>query len=162
MKKDLNKLLAKAIDIASTAHNNQFDKGGKPYILHPLRLMFNLRTDDLELMIIAVLHDVVEDCKEWTIQRIKNEGFTDRVVTALELLTHPKEEDYSIYIKRVATNLDAILIKLEDLKDNSDITRLKGISEEDFLRTKRYHKSYIYLLESKKQHLNKCKNKEDE
>lgn len=155
-KRNLNKLLAKAIDIASTAHNKQFDKGGKPYILHPLRIMFNLKTDDLELMMIAVLHDVVEDCKEWTIERLKKEGFTDRVINALTVLTHPKDEPYCDYIERVSTNIDAIIVKLEDLRDNSDITRLKGVSDSDFERTKKYHTSYLTLMEAKRNILKKC------
>lgn len=53
--------LALAVKIAAEAHLNQVDRGGKPYILHPLKVMHYLKTDDMELMVIGVLHDVVED-----------------------------------------------------------------------------------------------------
>jgi len=65
-------LLERAIEIAVTAHKDQVDKAGKPYILHPLRLMFKMQTENE--MIAAALHDVVEDT-DWTIQRLEAEGF---------------------------------------------------------------------------------------
>ena len=64
--------LQRAISIAVEAHEGQIDKGGNPYILHPLRVMMSLRTVDE--MIVGVLHDVVEDCSDrgfgWERQKI--------------------------------------------------------------------------------------------
>lgn len=148
--RNLHKLLSKAIRIASEAHEKVLDKGGSPYILHPLRLMFRLRTDDPELMCVAVLHDVVED-SEWTIDSLRHEGFTERTLTALSLLTHDDGSPYDQYIDEIATNLDAIMVKMEDLRDNSDITRLKGVTEKDLKRTEKYHKSFMRLKEAKKE-----------
>lgn len=148
--RNLHKLLSKAIRIASEAHEKVLDRGGSPYILHPLRLMFRLRTDDPELMAIAVLHDVVED-SEWTIDALRHEGFSERVLSALSLLTHDDGSPYSDYIEKISTNLDAVLVKMEDLRDNSDITRLKGVTEKDLKRTEKYHKSFIRLKEAKKE-----------
>lgn len=143
-----NKLLAKAIAIASEAHVKQLDKGGKAYILHPLRVMSTMPQDDPEMMQIAVMHDVVED-SDWTIEDLRKEGFSDRVLDALSLLTRG-DEDYETYIDNIATNPDATRSKLGDIRDNSDITRLKGIREKDFERMKKYHHSYLKLSASLK------------
>ena len=73
--------LQKAISIAVKAHEGQIDKGGNPYILHPLRVMMSLRTVDE--MIVGVLHDVVEDCSDrgfgW--ERLEEERFSNTIST---------------------------------------------------------------------------------
>jgi len=142
--------LATAIKIASDVHANQFDKGGKPYILHPLHLMNQLLFDP-QLATIAVLHDVIEDSKgEWTIERMKEQGFSQRVLDALTLLTHNKADDYlTVYIPRIATNFDAIRVKRKDLTHNSCITRLKGITDKDEARIKKYHIAFTMLGQAK-------------
>lgn len=142
--RDQHKLLAKAIAIASAAHSKQLDRGGKAYILHPLRIMMRLRTEDPELMQIAVMHDVLED-SDWTIEMLAAEGFSKRVISALVLLTHESEDSYDDYIRHVSSTKDTILVKLEDLRDNSDITRLKGVSEKDLKRAEKYHKAFLFL-----------------
>lgn len=138
-------MLGKAIAIASKVHEAQKDKGGHAYILHPIRIMMRLRTNDAELMQIAILHDVVEDSPEWTISKLKLEGFSERVLDALTLLTHEAEDSYEDYVKKISTNPDSTRVKLEDLRDNSDITRLKGLRERDFKRMEKYHRAYLYL-----------------
>ena len=138
-------MLGQAISIAAQAHSNQTDKGGNAYILHPIRLMMRLRTDDQELMQIAILHDVIEDDKEWTIEKLIENGFSKRVTNALTLLTHLSQDSYEEYIKKISTNTDATRVKLEDLKDNSDLSRLKGVTQKDFDRVIKYQKSYTYL-----------------
>lgn len=136
--------LALAISLASQGHVDQFDKGGQPYILHPLRLMMRLRTDDHQLMTIAVMHDLVEDT-DITIEDLVEKGFSKRVTTALEYLTHNEEDSYDRYLTKLTVNKDALLVKLEDLRDNSDITRLKGVRDKDIVRMKKYHSAYLYL-----------------
>ncbi len=84
-------MLEKAIRIAAKAHEGQVDKGGKPYILHPLRLMLS-RTSQEE-MICAVLHDVIEDT-DITIDYLKNEGFSEEILSALDALTRRHNETY--------------------------------------------------------------------
>jgi (p)ppGpp synthase/HD superfamily hydrolase len=138
-------MLGTAIALAARIHEPQKDKGGKPYILHPLRLMMRLRCDDEELMSIAVLHDVVED-SEVTISDLTDMGFSKRVTDALFLLTHMKGDSYEAYIRKIGTSRDATLVKLEDLRDNSDITRLKGLTEKDHARLMKYNKSFVYLM----------------
>lgn len=138
-------MLGKAISIAAQSFEEDCDKGGKPYILHPMRVMMRLRTNDEELMQMAILHDTVEDKDDWTFERLLEEGFSARVLAALDCLTHRKNEPYNDYVKRVATNKDAILVKLQDLKDNLDPLRLKGLEDKDHKRTVKYHTSFKFL-----------------
>ena len=140
--------LARAIYVATKAHKNQFDKGGKPYILHPLHLMNQLMFD-VQLATIAVLHDVIEDSR-YTFAELHNMGFSERVVTAVALLTHAPNESYDEYIHDITTNYDAIRVKRKDLEHNSDITRLKGVRPKDLERLEKYHNAFIQLGEAKK------------
>lgn len=134
----------KAILIAANEHLGQRDKGGKAYILHPIRLAMRLRTDDEELMCIAVLHDAVEDGKV-TFNDLVEQGFSSRVVNALKLLTHQRGINYEEYIHNMRDNYDALRVKREDLKDNSDLSRLKGISEKDLVRLNKYAIAYTTI-----------------
>ena len=136
--------LSKAIAIAANGFVNKTDKAGEPYIMHCIRVMHRLYTEDKELQIIAILHDCIEDgvC---TYEDLIREKFSQRVMYALGLLTHDKKMPYQDYIKKMVTNEDARLVKLSDLKDNSDITRLKGLSKKDFDRMEKYHIAYTYL-----------------
>lgn len=136
----------KALLIASQAHLGQRDKGGKAYILHPLRIAMRLRTDDEELMCIAILHDAVED-SDLTFADLEREGFSDRVVSALRLLTHTDGQSYDDYIDAMKGNRDALRIKREDLRDNSDITRLKGLRKKDFRRMEKYVRAFAMINE---------------
>jgi (p)ppGpp synthase/HD superfamily hydrolase len=141
-------MLSKAIQIASTAHLNQTDKGGKPYILHSLWVMDRVRHLGEDYMIVAVLHDVVEDSENpiKTYSNLVKEGFNQDVMYALSLLSHTdKEQSYDDYIKAISTNPIAKAVKLRDLEHNSKITRLKGISQKDILRMQKYHQAYLYL-----------------
>jgi (p)ppGpp synthase/HD superfamily hydrolase len=140
----MKQVLAKAIAIASDKHMGQFDKGGMPYILHPLKVMHYLKSDDLELMSIAVLHDVVEDT-DTTYEDLKSAGMTDRVVDALRLLTKVPGQTSKEYLDGIKTSKDAILVKLADLRHNSDIRRLKGITDKDVARMQKYNKMYLEL-----------------
>lgn len=138
-------MLSKAISIVAQAFEGKKDKGGKPYILHCLRVMNNVDQSDEELMCIAVLHDLLEDCIEWNAHLLLSSGFPERVVKTIEILTHDKNILYDDYIKVIALNKDARLVKLADLKDNSDISRLKGLTKKDFDRMEKYHRSFVYL-----------------
>ena len=139
--------LSLAISIATKAHEGQYDRGGKPYILHPLHLMTQLLFDT-ELASIAVLHDVVED-SDVTLDDLTRQGFSPRIVSALRLLTHEPGVSYAGYIEGICGSYDAIRVKRKDLEHNSDITRLKGITEKDLVRTKKYHAAFIRLTKAK-------------
>jgi (p)ppGpp synthase/HD superfamily hydrolase len=135
-------LLARSIAVAAEAFKDKVDKSGEPYILHCLRVMEKQTTD--ERRIIAVLHDLLEDTS-WTSQDLLDAGFPDFIVYRISLLTHDKSMSYEDYIKRISMDLDATAIKLADLEDNSQITRLKGLTKKDFDRMEKYHKAYTYL-----------------
>lgn len=136
--------MEKAITIAADAHRAQFDKGGAPYILHPLRLM--LQMDTLSEMIVAVLHDVVED-SGWTFESLRQEGFSEEVLDAIDHLTRRKTqgETYEAFIERAGKNPIARKIKSADLEDNMDIKRLKSIGEKDVARLRRYKAAWEKL-----------------
>lgn len=139
------KMLCKMISLATERHAGQFDKGGRPYILHPLTVMHRLRTDDEELQCIAVGHDLIEDTGT-TEDELRALGFSDRVVKAILCLTKFGDEDESNYREAVKSNPDAVRVKIEDLRHNSDIRRLKGITDKDIARMKRYHEFYLELV----------------
>jgi len=138
-------LLSKAIKIAVDAHEGQVDKAGKAYILHPLKVMHYIKSSDEELMAIAVLHDVIEDCKSVTYKALLEAGMSTRVLEGVASLTKLPGEDYDGYKHRVKLNKDAVIVKMADLRHNSDIRRLKGVTEKDIKRTVKYHEFYLEL-----------------
>ena len=135
--------LAMAIWVATNGHKGQFDKGDKPYILHPLHVMNELMFDP-ELAAMGVMHDVVEDTT-YSMAQLRGIGFSDRIIDGLTLLTHTKGVSYEDYIDAIGTSLDAIRVKRKDLEHNSNITRLKGVSAKDIARMEKYHKAFIQL-----------------
>lgn len=135
--------LGKAISLASRVFENTLDKGGSPYILHCIEVMNNVG-DDIELQQIAVLHDVIEDT-DMTFNDLSVAGFSDRVIVALKLLTHDRSISYDDYIDNLSVNKDAVIVKMADLRHNSDIHRMKGLRKKDFERLAKYHRSYAFL-----------------
>lgn len=148
--KNLSEQLSVAINIATKVHVNQFDKGGKPYILHPLYLMTQLLYD-YELATIGVLHDTIEDSDGViTLELLKESGFSNRVILALDLLTHKDGADYlDDYIYCICENYDAIRVKRKDLEHNSMMTRLKGMREKDVQRMIKYQIAFTRLGEAR-------------
>lgn len=142
------KLLGLAISIAATAHVGQLDKGGQPYILHPLTVMHKVKSECPYTKQVAVLHDVLED-SDVTLDHLKALGFSHHVLVALELLTHSKDQRYESYIIGIGTDLRATLVKLADLRHNSDLTRLKGVTDKDLERMAKYQRAYVYLTSRK-------------
>lgn len=116
----------RAMKIAYLKHNGAVDKGGVPYIFHPI--MVAERMDDEDSTIVALLHDVVEDT-DVTIDDIIAMGFNKNVVDALSLLTHNKDESYMDYIEKIGTNPIATKVKLSDLAHNSDFSRIRNNPE---------------------------------
>src|SRR5437879_13227873 len=121
-------LLEKAIDIATKAHQRQKDRYGAPYILHPLRVMNRVATEQEK--IVGVLHDVVEDTK-WTLADLQRSGFSTEVIAAVDCLTKRDNEPYESLISRAAGNPLARRVKLADLEDNMDARRLKEFTPND-------------------------------
>jgi (p)ppGpp synthase/HD superfamily hydrolase len=137
-------LLGKVLVLATNAHAGQFDRGGKPYILHPLKVMHYLKSDDEELMCVALLHDVIEDTKT-TWADLKEIGCTDRVLDAVSALTKMPGQSYDEYKEEVFLNEDAMRVKMADLRHNTDIRRLKGVTQKDLDRLAKYNQFYLEL-----------------
>jgi (p)ppGpp synthase/HD superfamily hydrolase len=135
-------LLANAINIAVNAHSTTLNKDGTLYILHPMRLM--LQTDDWKEQVVAILHDVVEDTHV-TFGDIELQGYDAEIIDALEAITKRQGEDYTDYIKRVAQNDLATIVKVLDLYDNIDLTRLPEITDYDLKRCFKYHWALRFL-----------------
>tara|TARA_B100000446_G_scaffold114671_1_gene106987 strand:- start:346 stop:765 length:420 start_codon:yes stop_codon:yes gene_type:complete len=137
--------LERAIAIAAEAHAGQKDRAGAPYILHPIRLMIQM--DSENAMMAAVLHDVVEN-SVWTLDDLRKEGFSNEVLNAVDSLTHRDKEgeDYWDYIQRAKSDPIAIKVKLADLEDNLNPDRLNEVTEKDEKRFDRYRKAQEMLL----------------
>lgn len=143
--------LGAAIALAAEQFIGKYDKSGEPYILHCLAVMENVKKyDDVELQIAAVLHDIVEDTKI-TIYDLKAlYGFSNRVCKMISDVTFKKgcsEEEYMIQILKVCESQDSIRLKMADIEHNSLVLRLKGITDKDMARMRKYHKAY-YILKS--------------
>ena len=134
--------LERAIEIAIRAHKGQVDKAGRPYILHPIRLM--LKMDTLPEMIAAVLHDTVED-SDVTLEMLAQEGFAAEIVEAVRCLTRRPAESYERFILRAKGNPIARNVKRADLEDNMNVSRLDAISQKDFERLRKYHEAWRML-----------------
>jgi (p)ppGpp synthase/HD superfamily hydrolase len=132
----------KAWGIALAAHRGQKDKGGNEYYLHPLRVAE--RCENAKEKIVAVLHDVIEDT-EYTADKLREEGFSEEIVEAVLSVTRQDGETYMDFIKRAACNPIGKVVKIADLEDNMDITRLPELTDQDLSRLKRYHKAWLYL-----------------
>jgi predicted helicase len=134
--------LDRAIEIAVSAHKGQVDKSGAPYILHPLRIMFSLRTE--EEKIVGVLHDVVED-SDWSFEDLIKEGFSNAVITGLRSVTEVEGEDYDAFILRACSDPIGRNVKIADVTDNLDIKRIDEPSQRDFERLKKYRRALKVL-----------------
>ena len=138
--------LARAIEIAASAHRNQVDKGGNPYILHPIRVMMSLNSADEK--IVGILHDVVEDSDEWNFDRLREEGFEEHILSALKSVTKASEaENYQQFIKRAGHNKIGKNVKIADIRDNLDVTRISRLEDKDLKRINKY-KDALTKLES--------------
>lgn len=131
--------LAKAIKIAAEAHHGQFDKGGRPYILHALAVMQGVsHEEDDELSAAAVLHDVVEDCG-LTCKYFLDIGFTTRTVETVDRVTKKVGQTDHDYVIGILESYEACKVKLSDLNENMKVCRLKKIKEKDLQRIQKYH-----------------------
>lgn len=131
-----------AVEIAAKAHRGVTGKDGQPYILHPLRLMMRATTDDER--IVAVLHDTVEDT-DLSLDDLTRAGFPEQVVAAVGALTRRGGETYEEFIDRVALDPLASRVKLLDLYDNIDLTRLSAVGDSELARAARYHRAIRQL-----------------
>ncbi len=140
-------MLNKAVRIAQKCHKKQTDKFGAPYIGHVMRVMNAGRTYDEK--IVGVLHDVIEDCPEMTLQKLEAVGFPAHIIFAIECLTkNPADQDYTAFVKQTEKSTLAVAVKLNDLQDNMDLRRFTAaLTERDIKRLNKYLTAYLYLKE---------------
>ena len=135
--------LERAIELAAKAHAGQVDKAGQPYILHPLRLMLSVRTPHERMA--AVLHDVVEDTPT-SFDDLVAEGFPPEVVAAVRALTKTDGEKRIDAAYRAAADPVARAVKLADVADNMDLSRIAAPTEKDYARLEEYKQVRAILL----------------
>lgn len=131
------KMTKKALIISYNAHKNQVDKSDIPYVFHPFHLAEQM--DSEEAVIIALLHDVVEDTV-WTMDDLEKQGFSSDVIDALKILTHSEDTDYLEYIRQIQKSINpyVVSVKLADLKHNCDLSRLDYVDKKTLKRIEKY------------------------
>lgn len=134
--KSNNNQVYKALEIVTTLFENDLDKGGMPYILHLLYVYKHVSSEDEK--VVGLLHDTLED-KEVTAEDLLDVGFSEKVVKDVVTLTRVKPIEYSDYIENMIRNgsVEALNVKLADLENNMDITRIKNPSVKDIERVKK-------------------------
>ncbi len=137
-------LLNKMLVLATNEFSGIYDRGGAPYILHCLKVMYYLKTSDEELQCIGLGHDLVEDT-DVTYVQLREMGFTERIIEGIRAMTKVPGETNDEYMVRIKANKDAILVKMCDLRHNSDIRRLKGVTAKDINRIEKYHRMHLEL-----------------
>jgi len=136
----------KALQICFKAHKKQTDKSGLPYVFHPFHLAEQM--EDEESTVVALLHDVLEDSK-FTMDDLKKQGFSPTVLEALAYMTHNKTMPYMQYVLKIKENDIARKVKIEDLKHNSDLSRLESVSKKDLQRVLKYQIALALLQDGK-------------
>ncbi|MBJ7579364.1 HD domain-containing protein [Devosia sp. MC532] len=132
-----------ALATALKVHQGQTDKGGAPYILHPIRVMMQLESDAER--IVGLLHDSVEDCVWYTLDKVEDD-FGTEIRAAVDAITKRAGEDYPEYLQRVKANEIARKVKLADLNDNSDTGRLgREVDASDLKRLEKYAFAHTFL-----------------
>ena len=137
----LDRQLETALKVAVEAHFGQRDKGGRPYIFHPLRVAAGCSG---KAKVAALLHDTVEDTSV-TFEKLAELGIDGEILAAVRLLTHDKSVPYLDYVRKVKENPIAREVKMSDLRDNMDLKRLKSLTDKDIRRLEKYHEAYMIL-----------------
>lgn len=131
-----------ALRIAKKAHYGQVDKGGIEYIQHPIYVASQVNTEEEKA--VALLHDVIE-VSNYGLEDLRKSGFSETIVQAVDVLTKKSNTDYADYLALIKKNELARVVKLAELRHNSDLSRISEIGMEDFERVERYTKAIDFL-----------------
>ena len=134
----------KALRLCFEAHRDQTDKSGLPYVFHPFHVAEQM--PDEKTTIVALLHDVIEDTP-YTLSDLRDLGFEEDVLAALELMTHDRNVPYMDYVAKIRENPIVRTVKLADLRHNSDLTRLDETDETALRRLEKYKAAIRFLSE---------------
>ncbi len=132
------------LEFVKKAFEEKKDKGGKPYIEHLLFVANKMETE--EEKIVALLHDIVEDIEGITLDTLRQMGYSEKIVKAVDAMTKRKGEDYEDYLKRVKQNPIARKVKLADIEHNMDLSRIENPTEKDYERIEKKYKKALKLL----------------
>ena len=139
--------LKKALQFAEVAHQGQTDKAGKEYIRHPLTVALLL--DDFDARIAGILHDTVEDSEGRVTLKMIREAFSEEIYEAVRQLTHDPSISYFDYLENMTSKI-ALQVKLADLTNNMDLSRIEHITEKDLERIERYKKATTIVTDKLK------------
>ncbi len=142
----MNELVDLALEIAKKAHEGQVDKGGRPYIGHPIAVADIVESESEK--IVALLHDVCED-SDVTLEGLRKAGFSKEVLDAVQAITKVGGESYEDYLARVVRNPIATTVKIADMTHNSDLSRISNPTENDLERVEKYKASIKRLKDTK-------------
>lgn len=129
------KMTKAALELCFEAHKDQLDKSGMPYVFHPFHVAEQMTDEDST--IVALLHDLIEDT-DYTLEDLRERGFSETVIEAIALMTHEKGVKYEAYLERIKANPLAKTVKLADIAHNSDRTRL----DDDDPRAEKWQTKY--------------------
>ncbi len=135
-------ILSKALALAIKWHSGAVDKGGNAYIFHPI--LVALQLDTIEEKTVALLHDIVEDTSV-TLADLEKEGFSLEIIQAIDSITQRDGENRENYLQRVKANKIACAVKIADLINNSDLSRIFMPKEIDYERVKKYEREINFL-----------------
>ena len=144
--KESDSLIFKALEISTELFKNDVDKGGLPYSLHLLYVYRHV--DTIDEKVVALLHDTMED-KKVTEKDLLDIGFPKKIVDDIKILTRVKPTEYNDYIDNIVKNgsREVLHVKLADLKNNMDMSRIKNPTVKDYERLeKRYTPAYTKIL----------------
>ena len=138
--------VCRAYEIAMQVHSGQVDKAGVDYINHPLTVAVNVG-ENISAIIVALLHDVAEDTSLTVDELAKKIPLNNDEIQALKLLTHDEKIPYLDYVTKIKSNALATIVKISDLKHNSDLSRIKNPTPKDFARVEKY-KTALEILDT--------------
>lgn len=137
------KLIEKAISIALEKHSGQTDNNGKPYILHVLRVMLAMDTEDE--MTAGVMHDVIED-SDYTLDNMEEDGFPEHIINAVDAISRREGESYEDFFNRAVQDPIAKKIKKADLEDKMRLKEYDKLSEKDLEKLNKYIKYWHKII----------------
>ncbi|WP_371374400.1 HD domain-containing protein [Sporomusa aerivorans] len=146
MSAEKDSIVQVALKLATIAHSGQIDKGGKPYILHPISVAKIVETEEEKT--VALLHDVLEDTPV-TLEELRENGLPESVVVAIDVLTKRPGVEYGDYIQRVKRNPIALTVKIADMTHNMDLSRIQSPSAKDYARIEKYERILAELKTAK-------------
>lgn len=130
------------VALVARAHAGQRDPAGDPYLLHVLRVALRLESETDR--VVALLHDLLEDCAI-TESDLLALGYAPEIVDAVQILTRRDDEPYETYIERCASCDLTRRVKLADLADNIELRKRLVIDAEQSARLVRYFRAYERL-----------------